>query len=149
MQSRTDCSTKSIPAVAKRVKDAADVVACLSATHLRRHRPFVIIVVIAQKPLASLTRPVAACVWAIRWFKRGPNDQRKGHRHSMPKIKTHKAASKRLKVTSTGKIMRMKGLRGHLRRKRAHRATEKYDKMFVVSPADKKRLALLLPYGTP
>ncbi len=65
----------------------------------------------------------------------------------MPKLKTHKAAAKRLKVTATGKIMRMKGLRGHLRRNRPHRATEMYDKMLEVSPADKKRLALLIPYG--
>jgi len=67
----------------------------------------------------------------------------------MPKLKTHKAASKRLKVTSTGKILRMHGLRGHLRRKKAHRATEQYDKMLHVSPADTKRLRLTMPYGTP
>ncbi len=67
----------------------------------------------------------------------------------MPKVKTHKAASKRLKMTSTGKILRMHGLRGHLRRKRPHRSTEKYDKMVSVSHADFKRLKLTLPYGTP
>jgi len=67
----------------------------------------------------------------------------------MPKLKTHKAAAKRLKVTSTGKIMRMKGLRGHLRRNRSKRAKEKYDKMFVVSPGDAKHVKNLLPYGTP
>jgi large subunit ribosomal protein L35 len=67
----------------------------------------------------------------------------------MPKLKTHKAASKRLKTTSTGKLMRMHGLKGHLRRRRPHRSTEKYDKMTLVSHADVKRLNLVLPYGTP
>jgi large subunit ribosomal protein L35 len=67
----------------------------------------------------------------------------------MPKMKTHKAAAKRLKVTGTGKILRMKGLRGHLRRNRSPRAKEKYDKMFPVSPADAKRVKRLIPYGVP
>ena len=31
----------------------------------------------------------------------------------MPKLKTHKAAAKRFKVTAGGKILRMKGYRGH------------------------------------
>jgi len=66
----------------------------------------------------------------------------------MPKLKTHKAAAKRLKVTGTGKIMRMKGLRGHLRRNRAGRAKSQYDKMSQVAPADDKRLRLLIPYGS-
>lgn len=66
---------------------------------------------------------------------------------TMPKLKTHKAAAKRLKTTGTGKIMRMKGLRGHLRRKRSPRSKSQYDKMLQVSPADKKRLSRLIPYG--
>ncbi|MGH2460234.1 MAG: 50S ribosomal protein L35 [Chloroflexota bacterium] len=66
----------------------------------------------------------------------------------MPKLKTHKAAAKRLKMTGTGKIVRMKGLRGHLRRNRAPRAKALYDKMIEVSPADEKRLRRLIPYGT-
>ncbi|HLH73161.1 MAG TPA: 50S ribosomal protein L35 [Chloroflexota bacterium] len=66
----------------------------------------------------------------------------------MPKLKTHKAAAKRLKVTGSGKIMRMKGLRGHLRRNRSARAKSQYDKMFPVAPADEKRLRRLIPYGS-
>ncbi len=67
----------------------------------------------------------------------------------MPKLKTHKGAAKRLKVTSTGKILRMKGYRGHLRRHRSKRSKELYDKMFPVSPADAPRVRRLVPYGTP
>lgn len=67
----------------------------------------------------------------------------------MPKLKTHKAAAKRIKVTSTGKMMHMKGLRGHLRRHKAKREKEMYDKMFLVAPGDAKHIKPLLPYGTP
>jgi len=67
---------------------------------------------------------------------------------TMPKLKTHKGAAKRLKTTGTGKILRMKGLRGHLRRNRAPRAKEMYGKMLQVSPADEKRLKRLIPYGS-
>jgi len=67
----------------------------------------------------------------------------------MPKLKTLKSAAKRLKVTKSGKLLHMKGLRGHLRRNRASRAKSQYDKMQSVSPADFKRLKRLLPYGTP
>ena len=35
---------------------------------------------------------------------------------SNPKLKTHKGTAKRIHVTGTGKFMRMKGLRSHLRR---------------------------------
>ena len=68
---------------------------------------------------------------------------------TMPKLKTHKGAAKRLKTTGTGKIMRMKGLRGHLRRKRSPRAKALYDRMLQVSPADEQRLRRLIPYGSP
>ncbi len=104
---------------------------------------------IVRLPLAFVTS--AGGSWCLGHVLRGgrkPISQRGATDHTMPKLKTHKGAAKRLKMTSTGKIMRMKGLRGHLRRNRAHRATELYDKMLVVSPADKKRLALLIPYGT-
>lgn len=66
----------------------------------------------------------------------------------MPKLKTHKAAAKRFKVTSGGKILRMKGYRGHLHRHRSKRVTNQYSKMLNTSPADQDRLKRLLPYGT-
>ena len=36
----------------------------------------------------------------------------------MPKIKTHKGAAKRFSLSSNGKIMRSKGMKSHLRRKK-------------------------------
>ncbi len=45
------------------------------------------------------------------------------------KMKTHKATAKRFKVTATGKVMRMKGSRSHLRRRRPKRSKRIFDRM--------------------
>ena len=45
----------------------------------------------------------------------------------MPKLKTHKGAAARIHVTGSGKLLRMKGLSSHLRRKKAYRAKKLYD----------------------
>lgn len=66
----------------------------------------------------------------------------------MPKMKTRKSAKRRFKVTGSGKIMRMKGLRSHFRRRKSPRSQRAMDKMFEVSPSDRKRFKKLLPYGT-
>ncbi|MDI3341046.1 MAG: 50S ribosomal protein L35 [Sphaerobacter sp.] len=65
----------------------------------------------------------------------------------MPKMKTHSGAKRRFKVTAGGKIMRMHGMRSHLRRKKSPRAKRAYDKMIEVSPSKRKQLRRLLPYG--
>ncbi|MBX6342978.1 MAG: 50S ribosomal protein L35 [Thermomicrobiaceae bacterium] len=65
----------------------------------------------------------------------------------MPKMKTHSGAKRRFKVTGSGKIMQMKGLRSHLRRKKAPRSKRAYDKMFEMDRANRKRIKRLLPYG--
>lgn len=66
---------------------------------------------------------------------------------SKPKMKTHSGAKRRFKVTGTGKIMRMHGMRSHLRRKKSPRSKRAYDRMFELAPADRKRIRRLLPYG--
>ena len=65
----------------------------------------------------------------------------------MPKLKTHKGAKSRLHVTGTGKIMRVKVGKSHLRRKKPKRTKHLYDDMIPVQPADKVRLKRLMPYG--
>ena len=65
----------------------------------------------------------------------------------MPKIKTHKGAQSRFHVTGSGKIMRSKGGKSHLRRRKAARTKRLFDEMIVVNDVDKKRLKKLLPYG--
>ena len=65
----------------------------------------------------------------------------------MPKMKTNKQAQRRFKITGTGKIMRTKGMKSHLRRKKSPRTKRMFDRMIEVSPADRKRIRRLLPYG--
>jgi large subunit ribosomal protein L35 len=63
----------------------------------------------------------------------------------MPKLKTHKGAKSRFHVTGTGKILRMKGHRSHLRRKKPTRVHRLYHHKLEVSPADVSRIKRLLP----
>jgi len=63
------------------------------------------------------------------------------------KIKTYKAAAKRFRVTKTGKIMRTKGGKSHLRRKKSARTKALFSSMLeVTAPGDKKRIRRLAPY---
>ncbi|MFQ5988041.1 MAG: 50S ribosomal protein L35 [Dehalococcoidia bacterium] len=65
----------------------------------------------------------------------------------MPKLKTHKAASRRFHVTGSGKIMRTKGGKSHLRRKKSKRAKRLYDEKLPLHPSDRARIKRLLPYA--
>jgi large subunit ribosomal protein L35 len=65
----------------------------------------------------------------------------------MPKIKTHKATAKRFKYSGSGKLMRTKIGKSHLRRKKKKRVKRMYDEMHVVdNKATKKRVRKLAPY---
>lgn len=66
----------------------------------------------------------------------------------MPKMKTHKGTKRRFKITGTGKVRRMKGLRSHNRRKKSPRTLRMFDRMIEVSKADTKRIKSKLPYGS-
>ncbi len=65
----------------------------------------------------------------------------------MPKIKTHKGAKSRFHITGSGKIMRAKGGKSHLRLRKAKRAKRLYDETIPLSSSDKARIKRLLPYG--
>lgn len=63
------------------------------------------------------------------------------------KLKTYKAAAKRFRMTGSGKIVRTKGGKSHLRRRKSKRVKRMFDKTIVVENAgDKKRIKRLLPY---
>jgi len=65
----------------------------------------------------------------------------------MPKMKTYKAAAKRFKYTGSGKLMRTRVGKSHLRRNKPVRVKRMFDEMFeVTSPGAKRRLRRLLPY---
>ena len=65
----------------------------------------------------------------------------------MPKLKTHKGAKRRFRITGSGKLVRMKGHRSHLRRKKSTKAKRLFSKKIEVSPSDVKMLKRALPYG--
>jgi large subunit ribosomal protein L35 len=63
------------------------------------------------------------------------------------KLKTHKGAKRRFKITGTGKIMHAKGMKSHRRRKKSARVKRQFDKMLVMNPASTKRVRKMLPHG--
>lgn len=63
----------------------------------------------------------------------------------MPKIKTHKATAKRIKVTGTGKILRSRGFQNHKKSAKTKRSLRKMDDMFQVNPGMARRIRALVP----
>jgi len=65
----------------------------------------------------------------------------------MPKMKTRKSASKRLRVTANGKVKYKKqGLR-HILTKKSTKNKRNLRKAGVLSDAEQKRVKKLLPYS--
>ena len=63
------------------------------------------------------------------------------------KLKTHKATAKRFRVTGSGKLVRSKGGKGHLRRNRSKRAKGMLDTTVPVDGKGfEKRVKKLAPY---
>lgn len=63
------------------------------------------------------------------------------------KLKTHKATAKRFRVTGSGKLMRTKGGKSHLRRKSSPRVKRQLDRMLAVEgTGDQRRVRRLAPY---
>jgi large subunit ribosomal protein L35 len=63
------------------------------------------------------------------------------------KLKTYKAAAKRFRMTKTGKILRTKGGKSHLRRKKSKRVLYALrGNVEVTCAGDKRRIKRLAPY---
>ncbi len=66
------------------------------------------------------------------------------------KLKTHKATSKRFGVTGSGKIVRTKGGKAHLRRKSSQRVKSLFGEMVAVQGRGiVKRIRRLAPHMKP
>ena len=65
----------------------------------------------------------------------------------MPKMKTHRGAAKRFKMTSTGKIKKAKAYKSHILEKKSAKRKRNLRKTGLVSAADAKKVKLLLPYS--
>lgn len=65
----------------------------------------------------------------------------------MPKIKTHKSTAKRFRYSGTGKLMRMRQGKGHLRRKKTPKVKANYDHAQTMDvPSARRRIQRLAPY---
>lgn len=64
----------------------------------------------------------------------------------MPKLKTHKATAKRFKITATGKVMRTKIGKSHLRRRKSKRNKRAFDRRLPVENFERaKKIKQLAP----
>jgi len=62
----------------------------------------------------------------------------------MPKLKTKKAAAKRIKVTASGKLKRYKAFHSHILTKKSPKRKRNLRKSTLVSPADAKNIKKLI-----
>jgi large subunit ribosomal protein L35 len=65
----------------------------------------------------------------------------------MPKLKTHKGAKKRFRLTAKGKIKRMKANMNHILTKKNRKRKRNLKQSTIVVKEEFKRLKELLPYS--
>ena len=65
----------------------------------------------------------------------------------MPKLKTHKGAAKRFRMTATGKIKRGHSHARHILTKKTNKRKRILDIDVLVSESDENRVNAMLPYG--
>ncbi len=63
------------------------------------------------------------------------------------KVKTHRGAAKRFKITATGKILRMHSGKRHLLGTKAANRMRRLKKLTQVHAADTANVRRMLPYG--
>ena len=63
------------------------------------------------------------------------------------KLKTHKGAAKRFKLTASGKIIRGHAFARHILTSKASKRKRKLDQTTLVDPADVRHVRRMLPYG--
>ena len=62
----------------------------------------------------------------------------------MPKMKSHRGAMKRLKVTGAGKVTRHKAYKSHILTKKSQKRKRNLRKGTTLSSADQKRISSVL-----
>ena len=62
----------------------------------------------------------------------------------MPKMKTHRGAAKRFKVTGSGKIMRRKAFRNHILEKKSSKRTRRRAREAELTGGDRDQVRRLL-----
>lgn len=64
----------------------------------------------------------------------------------MPKMKTHRGAAKRYRVTGSGKIKRAKAFKSHILTKKSTKRKRNLRKLAYVSESEAKVVRKLIPY---
>lgn len=64
----------------------------------------------------------------------------------MPKLKTHKAAAKRYKITGNDNFLRRHAFKGHLLMHKSNRQKRKLSQRLCVKKSDIRSIKLMLPY---
>ena len=64
----------------------------------------------------------------------------------MPKMKTKRAAKKRVKATASGKLKRHSGWKSHLLEAKEPKRRRRLRKAHLISAADTPRFKVLVPY---
>jgi large subunit ribosomal protein L35 len=62
----------------------------------------------------------------------------------MPKMKTHRGAAKRFKITGTGKLVRRQAFMNHLLEKKSSKRTRRLKRERIVAPGDAANIRKLL-----
>jgi large subunit ribosomal protein L35 len=63
------------------------------------------------------------------------------------KVKTHRGAAKRFKITANGKILRMHSGKRHILGTKPAKRMRHLKKLTQVSPVDAEHVRRMLPYG--
>jgi len=63
------------------------------------------------------------------------------------KLKTHKGAQKRFKLTATGKVERRHAFARHILTSKASKRKRRLGQSTIVSPANAHAIRAMLPYG--
>lgn len=66
----------------------------------------------------------------------------------MPKIRTRRSVAKRVRVTASGKLKRMRQFSGchHIRENKNPKRTRNFRNIVIVDKTDVKRMSSLIPY---
>ncbi|WP_406676580.1 50S ribosomal protein L35 [Moorella sp. ACPs] len=64
----------------------------------------------------------------------------------MPKMKTHRGAAKRFRVTASGKVKRARAYKSHLLAGKAPKRKRRLRQPTLIDITDRKRITRLLPY---
>lgn len=64
----------------------------------------------------------------------------------MPKLKTHRGAAKRFRLTKSGKVKRAKAYKSHILTKKSTKRKRNLRKAGYVSAVEEKNIRNLIPY---